>query len=230
MPHSEISGSPAASASPEHFVAWPRPSSASSAKASTVCPSFRSSVVLFPVLLGPPGSPRSPPGQRHEPAWHMVLGEPCPTRLNSRSMTSVQDCAASSLVPTNPPVGPGGSDSIVPELSMCTGRWSRGGSNPEPPPCKGGALPVELRPPVPSETKGGPVGAPGFEPGTSALSGPRSNQLSYAPIAACHGCRPDGRRWRTPDFFPMFLRTRKRRGIRRAPGAWTRYCTVRIAR
>jgi hypothetical protein len=25
-------------------------------------------------------------------------------------------------------------------------RWSRGGSNPEPPPCKGGALPVELRP------------------------------------------------------------------------------------
>jgi hypothetical protein len=42
LPHSEISGSPAASASPEHFVAWPRPSSASSAKASTVCPSFRS--------------------------------------------------------------------------------------------------------------------------------------------------------------------------------------------
>ena len=59
------------------------------------------------------------------------------------------------------------------------GRWSRGGSNPEPPPCKGGALPVELRPqPL------GPVGAPGLEPGTSALSGPRSNQLSYAP-AAC---------------------------------------------
>ena len=25
------------------------------------------------------------------------------------------------------------------------------------------------------------VGAPGLEPGTSALSGPRSNQLSYAP-------------------------------------------------
>ena len=28
------------------------------------------------------------------------------------------------------------------------------------------------------------VGAPGFEPGTSALSGPRSNQLSYAPAPA----------------------------------------------
>ena len=27
------------------------------------------------------------------------------------------------------------------------------------------------------------VGAPGFEPGTSALSGLRSNQLSYAPLA-----------------------------------------------
>ena len=29
----------------------------------------------------------------------------------------------------------------------------------------------------------GRVGAPGFEPGTSALSGLRSNQLSYAPLA-----------------------------------------------
>ena len=29
------------------------------------------------------------------------------------------------------------------------------------------------------------VGAPGLEPGTSALSGPRSNHLSYAPIATC---------------------------------------------
>jgi hypothetical protein len=28
------------------------------------------------------------------------------------------------------------------------------------------------------------VGAPGLEPGTSALSGPRSNQLSYAPLDA----------------------------------------------
>ena len=28
------------------------------------------------------------------------------------------------------------------------------------------------------------VGAPGLEPGTSALSGPRSNQLSYAPWLA----------------------------------------------
>lgn len=39
LPHSDISGSLAASASPEHFVAWPRPSSACCAKASTMCPS-----------------------------------------------------------------------------------------------------------------------------------------------------------------------------------------------
>ena len=30
------------------------------------------------------------------------------------------------------------------------------------------------------------VGAPGLEPGTSALSGPRSNQLSYAPWGRPH--------------------------------------------
>ena len=60
--------------------------------------------------------------------------------------------------------------------------WSRGDSNPGPPPCKGGALPAKLRPPVcavPAQR----VGAPGLEPGTSALSGPRSNHLSYAPVA-----------------------------------------------
>ncbi len=79
-------------------------------------------------------------------------------------------------------------------------RWSRGDSNPGPPPCKGGALPAKLRPRTsrqsavvrrrfrrtvrlsgcrPSVRR--PVGAPGLEPGTSALSGPRSDHLSYAP-------------------------------------------------
>jgi hypothetical protein len=38
-----------------------------------------------------------------------------------------------------------GMDPTPVDLSRCR-RWSRGGSNPEPPPCKGGALPVELRP------------------------------------------------------------------------------------
>ncbi len=67
-------------------------------------------------------------------------------------------------------------------------RWSHGGSNPEPPPCKGGALPVELRPPAAARRRmphpgfpRGRVGAPGLEPGASALSGPRSDRLSYAP-------------------------------------------------
>jgi hypothetical protein len=59
--------------------------------------------------------------------------------------------------------------------------WSRGDSNPGPPPCKGGALPAKLRPPVSAVPPPGGVGAPGLEPGTSALSGPRSNHLSYAP-------------------------------------------------
>ena len=58
--------------------------------------------------------------------------------------------------------------------------WSRGDSNPGPPPCKSGALPAELRPP-PAGVPPASVGAPGLEPGTSALSGPRSNHLSYAP-------------------------------------------------
>ena len=39
LPHSETPGSQAASASPGHFAAWPRPSSAANAKASTMRPS-----------------------------------------------------------------------------------------------------------------------------------------------------------------------------------------------
>ena len=64
--------------------------------------------------------------------------------------------------------------------------WSRGDSNPGPPPCKGGALPAKLRPRSSLSASPPPrvnrvVGAPGLEPGTSVLSGPRSNHLSYAP-------------------------------------------------
>jgi len=64
-----------------------------------------------------------------------------------------------------------------------TPRWSRGDSNPGHPPCKGGALPAELRPPGRGNTR---VGAPGLEPGASALSGPRSDRLSYAPGQRAH--------------------------------------------
>ena len=76
-------------------------------------------------------------------------------------------------------------------------KWRRPGSNRQPPPCKSGALPIELRPrkpawrqqctiakPMPThelQPLRKQVGALGFEPRTSALSGLRSNQLSYAP-------------------------------------------------
>ena len=78
--------------------------------------------------------------------------------------------------------------------------WRRPGSNRQPPACKAGALPVELRPPRavmssgrrPNRERRGPertaspqpapVGTRGFEPRTSALSELRSNQLSYAPV------------------------------------------------
>ena len=78
--------------------------------------------------------------------------------------------------------------------------WRRPGSNRQPPACKAGALPVELRPPRAVMSSGwrpdrgrrspertaspqpAPVGTRGFEPRTSALSELRSNQLSYAPV------------------------------------------------
>jgi hypothetical protein len=60
--------------------------------------------------------------------------------------------------------------------------WRRRGSNPQPPACKAGALPVELRPRMTATPQAALVGAHGFEPWTSALSGLRSSQLSYAPL------------------------------------------------
>ena len=95
LPHSEISGSPAASASPEHFVAWPRPSSASSAKASTVCPSFRSH--LFRLL--PSSPPRSPPGHRDTPGHR--LPQPMADVLVAASGAGHAEAAACS--PIHPP-------------------------------------------------------------------------------------------------------------------------------
>ena len=68
-------------------------------------------------------------------------------------------------------------------IQKCTSWWRCTGSNRGPPACKAGALPTELHPPT------GLVGTPGLEPGTSALSGLRSNQLSYAPLLLLHGPR-----------------------------------------
>jgi hypothetical protein len=87
-------------------------------------------------------------------------------------------------------------------VGTCGGRWRRPGSNRQPPACKAGALPIELRPrsgktrstnrkiriPVllldfeVRASNSPPVGVRGFEPRTSALSELRSNQLSYTPV------------------------------------------------
>jgi hypothetical protein len=66
----------------------------------------------------------------------------------------------------------------------------------------------------------GPVGAPGLEPGTSALSGPRSDQLSYAPAVLARSaddgeaalrcssvlCAPGPARSPGPPAFPSAAR------------------------
>ena len=55
--------------------------------------------------------------------------------------------------------------------------WRQSDSNRRLPACKAGALPAELCP------RKGLVGLTGIEPVTSSLSGTRSNQLSYKPVA-----------------------------------------------
>jgi hypothetical protein len=79
-------------------------------------------------------------------------------------------------------------------------QWSRGDSNPGPPPCKGGALPAKLRPLARPDAP--LVGAPGLEPGTSVLSGPRSNHLSYAPRRWCGPVALRRRRSEAPPNDP----------------------------
>ena len=79
-----------------------------------------------------PPPPRSPPGKSRRCCGALDLS----TRI-FRSILSVSACAV------RVPVG-------------TRGWWSRGGSNPRPPPCKGGALPIELRPPVLGGSRGSP--------------------------------------------------------------------------
>jgi hypothetical protein len=177
LPHSDSPGSPVASTSPGRFAAWPRPSSAVITKASTVRPSSQTSPAahLAARLAPVRDQSRSPCRRGHDHAPHQGIALPV-RRREVRQPRALH-------------------------LSMCARSvgWSRGDSNPGPPPCKGGALPAKLRPRQTSATPlrgapsdrslnnpprrlAAPVGAPGLEPGTSALSGPRSNQLSYAPL------------------------------------------------
>ena len=288
LPHSDIPGSPAASASPGHFAAWPRPSSAANAKASTMRPSCG---FLRPSSLRDPSWPRQQTGARQRDASRLAAApRPLPrlrttprgidgvcfvsvscvccscsargrpdtstplpplpvraARLGSRQApvrarrlprpqnpagsawrivkvpttrrSSDSDVAAhavlvrsSNLVRSRSPTSDeisqpaGGLVTAAGDAGTTTGvqrpGWSRGDSNPGPPPCKGGALPAKLRPPGPDPPLRPPprVGAPGLEPGTSALSGPRSNHLSYAPAARRSPRRPQRRS--APGFSP----------------------------
>jgi hypothetical protein len=280
LPHSEIPGSQAASASPGHFAAWPRPSSAANAKASTMRPSCGflhlcpSSVCRYHAIRPARASGTSPVWHRacpacrtlpvlylcdvsmqcarathHEPRPRPRLGA---TRISGRArspkgprrLPRPQNPAGSAWRIVKVPGGlhalhkrasrPREGDNPRPKSYADLGRslpssavpgprvmlpwpsrpgavpgWSRGDSNPGPPPCKGGALPAKLRPPAPRCRPGrrprppGGVGAPGLEPGTSALSGPRSNHLSYAPAGRSPGRRRAGSSRGSPGVLRM---------------------------
>ena len=230
LPHSEIPGSLAASASPGHFAAWPRPSSAANAKASTMRPScgfllrLPSGVCrgrdsrparasgMVPSAAAPPRcpacavprwrrcvfrvcvcvccssvragdqtrAPRAPPDlgaasgsgraiphqgrivpRPQNPAgsaWRIVKvqtrsRQPAgrQTHRSSRSSNLVRSRSPTSHEVSQPAGG------LVTAAGMLAQRrassapgWSRGDSNPGPPPCKGGALPAKLRPPGPA--------------------------------------------------------------------------------
>ena len=102
MPHSEISGSPGASPSPEHFAAWLRPSSAAGAKASTVRPFLhlytgaRASGRLRPPRGPPPPRgiaprPGSTPRQVRRPGSFRVLVTGAPRCARTGSDSAVLD-------------------------------------------------------------------------------------------------------------------------------------------
>ena len=110
--------------------------------------------------------------------------------------------------------------------------WSRRDSNPRHLACKASALPTELRPRgerseardrgseksrIPNSLTSDlrpltplSVGAPRLELGTSALSGPRSNQLSYAPgpVQADHSKCAPARCERRPNMNPALSLSR----------------------
>ena len=100
LPHSDISGSPAASASPEHFAAWPRPSSAACAKASTVRPSSRICFRHHHFPLPPPTGRK--PGSL--------------LRLSSRPHGGSSSCQACARIHPPHVLGSGRDDQIRPSL------------------------------------------------------------------------------------------------------------------
>ncbi len=120
-----------------------------------------------------------------------------------------------------------GSGTIIEKMTQGPPGWSRGDSNPGPPPCKGGALPTKLRPQNSSQQTHPLVGAPGLEPGTSALSGPRSDHLSYAPVATPSGWSSSNTVWR-PDISGYLCPRRSARSRSGLIGpACAFFCTCR---
>lgn len=300
MPHSEISGSPGASPSPERFAAWLRPSSAAGAKASTVRPFLHlctgshrrsppsptratspkpSSTLLryrrrsgrSPCSSGPqtrfsyqfsrqssdlvhrsprpkaracvrgagyaPARPslarltsgvgtirrtrdaswgsatqavaqahrrRRAASRGHSGIAAAVWLSRCPNRWcpsgrvpdvmnveSSRATASALGSVTQTLVDRRPPGGAAGTR--TPDLRRARAALSQlsyGPISPPDMPCGLSWAPGESGLVVRARLlafgrRGRPVGAPGLEPGTSALSGPRSNHLSYAPITRC---------------------------------------------
>lgn len=118
LPHSDSVGSSVASTSPTLFAAWPRPSSALDAQASTMCSSLTMSCLWSSFFVVRAVKSVSPSATLANPAGSLQFN-----KVRSR------------------------------HRSACLPGWSRGDSNPGPPPCKGGALPAKLRPPprVPHE-------------------------------------------------------------------------------
>ena len=115
-----------------------------------------------------PGPCPAPPQDRH----------PVPGRARGRHAPAIPPTPPPPHQPRLPGVGARGRPRLFRPPDRRDGlvllQWSRGESNPGPPPCKGGALPAKLRPPA--GARAARVGAPGLEPGTSVLSGPRSHQ------------------------------------------------------
>ena len=115
LPHSDTPGSSPARGSPRRFVAWPRPSSAPDAKASTVCPSCgsRADSVRSAASAGPPGVPpglapvrpsRLPPGvspPARRPPARSPRGTPPPATppalTSSPSPVNVRDGGAAGI-------------------------------------------------------------------------------------------------------------------------------------
>ena len=192
LPHSEIPGSQAASASPGHFAAWPRPSSAANAKASTMRPSCGCPAPR------PPGSRRRhdrrparasgtvPVRRRRLPAAPRLR---CPGERGCVSLSCVLRISARGRADTSPrkdvAVSRGRRTPRVPRgaLSRCikTRRSARSANlvRRRPPPSDELSQPARGQSTTAGVTKGTRPAAPpveprGFEPRTSAVQGRRS--------------------------------------------------------